>query len=140
MSSTPRGERLIITFLGNRNGGKSSLINALTDREWRLFLKFQEQRQIQQLNAMNSFLWVMSTFCMTLRGWMIWKLGEKIRAIRCSLKLIQQSLLMMAVLFRENELNALQRLKEMKLPVLVIFNKSSLSESPITKYRILPTK
>jgi len=33
MSSTPRGERLIITLLGNRNSGKSSLINALTNQE-----------------------------------------------------------------------------------------------------------
>ncbi|HOC95977.1 MAG TPA: 50S ribosome-binding GTPase, partial [Candidatus Cloacimonadota bacterium] len=31
--STPRGERVNITLLGNRNAGKSSLINALAGQE-----------------------------------------------------------------------------------------------------------
>jgi small GTP-binding protein len=33
MSSTPRGERLIIAIIGKRNAGKSSLINALVGQE-----------------------------------------------------------------------------------------------------------
>ena len=33
MSGTPRGERLIITIIGRRNVGKSSLINAITSQE-----------------------------------------------------------------------------------------------------------
>lgn len=33
MAKAPRGERLIITFLGRRNAGKSSLINAIAEQE-----------------------------------------------------------------------------------------------------------
>jgi tRNA U34 5-carboxymethylaminomethyl modifying GTPase MnmE/TrmE len=33
MSSTPRGERMNITLLGNRNAGKSSFKNALAGQE-----------------------------------------------------------------------------------------------------------
>ncbi len=32
MSKVPRGERIVITILGKRNAGKSSLINAMTDQ------------------------------------------------------------------------------------------------------------
>jgi small GTP-binding protein len=33
MAKVPRGERLVLTIIGKRNAGKSSLINALTGQD-----------------------------------------------------------------------------------------------------------
>ena len=130
MSSTPRGERLIITFLGNRNGGKSSLINALTDQEIAIVSEVPGTTTDPVAKRYELLPLGPVTFYDTAGLDDMGELGEK--RIRAAYKVLFKTDIAIFVNdgspFQENELNALQRLKEMKLPVLVIFNKSDLRE------------
>ena len=130
MSSTPRGERLIITFLGNRNGGKSSLINALTDQEIAIVSEVPGTTTDPVAKRYELLPLGPVTFYDTAGLDDMGELGEK--RIRAAYKVLFKTDMAIFVNdgnpFQENELNALQRLKEMKLPVLVIFNKSDLRE------------
>lgn len=130
MSSTPRGERLIITFLGNRNGGKSSLINALTDQEIAIVSEVPGTTTDPVAKRYELLPLGPVTFYDTAGLDDMGELGEK--RIRAAYKVLFKTDIAIFVNdgspFQKNELNALQRLKEMKLPVLVIFNKSDLRE------------
>ena len=130
MSSTLRGERLIITFLGNRNGGKSSLINALTDQEIAIVSEVPGTTTDPVAKRYELLPLGPVTFYDTAGLDDMGELGEK--RIRAAYKVLFKTDIAIFVNdgspFQKNELNALQRLKEMKLPVLVIFNKSDLRE------------
>ena len=130
MSSTPRGERLIITLLGNRNSGKSSLINALTNQEIAIVSEVPGTTTDPVAKRYELLPLGPVTFYDTAGLDDMGELGEK--RIRAAYKVLFKTDMAIFVNdgnpFQENELNALQRLKEMKLPVLVIFNKSDLRE------------
>mgnify|MGYP000876536890 FL=1 len=128
MSSTPRGERLIITLLGNRNSGKSSLINALTNQEIAIVSEVPGTTTDPVAKRYELLPLGPVTFYDTAGLDDMGELGEK--RIRAAYKVLFKTDMAIFVNdgspFKENELKALQRLKEMKLPVLVIFNKSDL--------------
>ena len=128
MSSTPRGERLIITLLGNRNSGKSSLINALTNQEIAIVSEVPGTTTDPVAKRYELLPLGPVTFYDTAGLDDMGELGEK--RIRAAYKVLFKTDMAIFVNdgspFQENELKALQRLKEMKLPVLVIFNKSDL--------------
>ncbi|HOT39961.1 MAG TPA: [FeFe] hydrogenase H-cluster maturation GTPase HydF [Candidatus Syntrophosphaera thermopropionivorans] len=128
MSSTPRGERLIITLLGNRNSGKSSLINALTNQEIAIVSEVPGTTTDPIAKRYELLPLGPVTFYDTAGLDDMGELGEK--RIRAAYKVLFKTDMAIFVNdgspFQENELKALQRLKEMKLPVLVIFNKSDL--------------
>ena len=128
MSSTPRGERLIITLLGNRNSGKSSLINALTNQEIAIVSEVPGTTTDPVAKRYELLPLGPVTFYDTAGLDDMGELGEK--RIRAAYKVLFKTDIAIFVNdgspFQENELKALQRLKEMKLPVLVIFNKSDL--------------
>jgi len=130
MSSTPRGERLVITLLGNRNSGKSSLINALTNQEIAIVSEVPGTTTDPVAKRYELLPLGPVTFYDTAGLDDMGELGEK--RIRAAYKVLFKTDMAIFVNdgnpFQENELNALQRLKEMKLPVLVIFNKSDLRE------------
>jgi len=130
MSSTPRGERLVITLLGNRNSGKSSLINALTNQEIAIVSEVPGTTTDPVAKRYELLPLGPVTFYDTAGLDDMGELGEK--RIRAAYKVLFKTDMAIFVNdgspFQKNELNALQRLKEMKLPVLVIFNKSDLRE------------
>ena len=130
MSSTPRGERLVITFLGNRNCGKSSLINALTDQEIAIVSEVPGTTTDPVAKRYELLPLGPVTFYDTAGLDDMGELGEK--RIRAAYKVLFKTDMAIFVNdgspFQENELKALQKLQGMKLPVLVIFNKSDLRE------------
>jgi [FeFe] hydrogenase H-cluster maturation GTPase HydF len=126
MSSAPRGERLNITLLGNRNAGKSSLINALAGQEIAIVSDtpgtttdpVDKRYELLPLGPVTFF----DTAGLDDTG----ELGEK--RVKATNKILYRTDLAIFVNdgspFTDSELKALARLREMEIPVLVAFNKS----------------
>jgi small GTP-binding protein len=113
MSSTPRGERLIINLAGNRNSGKSSLINALTNQEIAIVSEVREQHTDPVAKRYELLPLGPVTFYDTAGLDDIGRIGRK--RIRAAYKVLFKTDMAIFVNdgspFQENELKALQRLK-----------------------------
>ncbi len=128
MSSTPRGERLIITLLGNRNSGKSSLINALTNQEIAIVSDtpgtttdpVDKRYELLPLGPVTFY----DTAGLDDTG----ELGEK--RVQATYRVLFRTDMAIFVndgnTFTGNELSFLERVREMKIPLLVAFNKRDL--------------
>lgn len=130
MSSTPRGERLIITLLGNRNSGKSSLINALTGQEIAIVSDtpgtttdpVDKRYELLPLGPV--------TFYDTAGLDDVGELGAK--RIEATQRVLYRTDMALFVNdgqpFSPSELATLKRLREMKIPFCVVFNKQDLGQ------------
>jgi [FeFe] hydrogenase H-cluster maturation GTPase HydF len=128
MSSAPRGERLIITLLGNRNAGKSSLINALTGQEIAIVSEVpgtttdpvDKRYELLPLGPV--------TFYDTAGLDDIGELGTK--RIKATYKVLFRTDIAVFVNdgqpFGASEHKLLGRVFQMKIPLLVVFNKTDL--------------
>ena len=134
MSSTPRGERLIIALIGNRNAGKSSLINAITGQEIAIVSDtpgtttdpVDKHYELLPLGPV--------TFYDTAGIDDIGDLGEK--RVKATRKILYRADIVVFVndgtAFTPSELSMLTRIKEMNIPTLVVFNKQDLHQVPIS--------
>lgn len=128
MSSTPRGERLIITLLGNRNSGKSSLINALTNQEIAIVSDtpgtttdpVDKRYELLPLGPVTFY----DTAGLDDTG----ELGSK--RVQATFRVLFRTDMAIFVNdgnpFSASELEFLQRIRGMKIPLLVAFNKQDL--------------
>jgi len=128
MSSTPRGERMIITLLGVRNSGKSSLINALTGQEIAI-VSDTPGTTTDPVDKRYELIPIGSvTFYDTGGIDDIGELGDK--RVQATNKILYRTDL--ALFLNPNqalvpvELNLIERLRSMKIPLLVVFNKCDL--------------
>lgn len=128
MSTAPRGERLIITLLGNRNAGKSSLINAITGQEIAIVSEtpgtttdpVDKRYELLPLGPV--------TFYDTAGLDDIGELGEK--RVKATNKILFRTDIALFVNdgkpFNPSEIKTLARLKELNIPMLMVFNKLDL--------------
>jgi len=128
MSSAPRGERVNITLLGNRNAGKSSLINALAGQEIAIVSEVpgtttdpvDKRYELLPLGPV--------TFFDTAGLDDVGELGAK--RVQATLKVLYRTDIALFVndgqAFGKAELDALDKVRGMDIPLLVAFNKSDL--------------
>lgn len=128
MSSALRGERLIITLLGNRNSGKSSLINAVTGQEIAIVSEtpgtttdpVAKRYELVPLGPVTLY----DTAGLDDVG----ELGKK--RVEAAFRILFRTDMAIFVNdgkpFGEMELEMLKKLREMKIAHLVVFNKSDL--------------
>jgi len=132
MSSTPRGERMFITLLGVRNSGKSSLINALTGQEIAIVSETPGTTTDPVDKRYELIPIGPVTFYDTGGIDDIGELGEK--RVQATNKILYRTDLALFLnpneAFDAIELRLIQRLREMKIPLLVVFNKCDL-RSPL---------
>ncbi len=128
MSSTPRGERMNITLLGNRNAGKSSLINALAGQEIAIVSEVpgtttdpvDKRYELLPLGPV--------TFFDTAGLDDVGELGKK--RVSATMKILYRTDIAVFVndgqAFGSAEREALDKVRGMEIPLLVAFNKSDL--------------
>lgn len=129
MSSTPRGERLIIALIGKRNAGKSSLINALTGQEIAIVSEVpgtttdpvDKHYELLPLGPVTFY----DTAGVDDSG----ELGQK--RVKATRKILYRADIVIFVnagdSFDASELEMLDRIREMEIPLVVVFNKSDIS-------------
>ena len=128
MSSAPRGERVNITLLGNRNAGKSSLINALAGQDIAIVSDVpgtttdpvDKRYELLPLGPV--------TFFDTAGLDDVGELG--IKRVQATMKVLYRTDIAVFVNdgqpFGKAELDALDKVLGMEIPLLVAFNKSDL--------------
>lgn len=131
MSSTPRGERLIIALIGKRNAGKSSLINALTGQEIAIVSEVpgtttdpvDKHYELLPLGPVTFY----DTAGVDDSG----ELGQK--RVASTRKILYRADIVIFVNdgtgFKASELEMLSRIQEMEIPTVVVFNKSDRGEA-----------
>ena len=131
MSSTPRGERLIIAIIGKRNAGKSSLINALVGQEIAIVSEIpgtttdpvDKHYELLPLGPVTFY----DTAGVDDTG----KLGQK--RVQATKKILYRADIAIFVSdgkpFTEAELTMIDKIIGMELPMLVVFNKSDIIEA-----------
>lgn len=131
MSTTPRGERLIIALIGKRNAGKSSLINALVGQEIAIVSEIpgtttdpvDKHYELLPLGPV--------TFYDTAGVDDVGELGAK--RVIATRKVLYRADIVLFVndgqAFSVPELEMLERIREMKIPLIMIFNKSDLTSA-----------
>ncbi len=131
MSSTPRGERLIIALIGKRNAGKSSLINALTGQEIAIVSEIagtttdpvDKHYELLPLGPVTFY----DTAGVDDEG----VLGEK--RVAATRKILYRADIVIFVsdgqAFSEAELEMLTRIMQMEIPLVVVFNKADLNQA-----------
>ena len=130
MSTTPRGERLIIALIGKRNAGKSSLINALVGQDIAIVSEtpgtttdpVDKHYELLPLGPVTFY----DTAGVDDTG----ELGEmRVKATR---KILFRADIVLFVsdnlAFNPAELSMLKRVEEMEIPTLMIFNKTDLRQ------------
>ena len=129
MSSSPRGERLIIALIGKRNAGKSSLINALTGQEIAIVSEVpgtttdpvDKHYELLPLGPVTFY----DTAGVDDSG----ELGQK--RVKATRKILYRADIVIFVndgeSFDASELEMLERIQEMEIPMVVVFNKSDIS-------------
>ena len=128
MSSTPRGERLNIAIIGKRNAGKSSLINALVGQEIAIVSDVpgtttdpvDKRYELLPLGPVTFF----DTAGVDDSG----ELGKK--RIQATEKILYRADLAIFVsdgnAFHNAELKMIEKIREMELPLLIVFNKKDI--------------
>ncbi|MCB5251953.1 MAG: [FeFe] hydrogenase H-cluster maturation GTPase HydF [Candidatus Cloacimonadaceae bacterium] len=130
MSTTPRGERLIIALLGRRNAGKSSLINALIGQEVAIVSEtagtttdpVAKHYELAPLGPVTFY----DTAGLDDEG----ELGQK--RVASTRKILYRADIVIFIndgsSFVAPELDMLALIREMKIPVLMVFNKIDVSQ------------
>ncbi|MCB5234975.1 MAG: [FeFe] hydrogenase H-cluster maturation GTPase HydF [Candidatus Cloacimonetes bacterium] len=131
MSKTPRGERLIIALVGKRNAGKSSLINAFVGQEIAIVSEVPgtttdpvaKQYELLPLGPV--------TFYDTAGVDDIGDLGAK--RVASTSKVLYRTDVVIFVSdgqkFLPSELEMIDKIKGMKIPMLMVFNKADLADA-----------
>lgn len=126
--AAPRGERLIITLLGRRNVGKSSLINGITEQEISIVSKTPGTTTDPVAKHYELIPVGPVTFYDTAGIDDIGELGEQ--RVKATRRVLWRSDIVMLVFDKdtmdEQDKNSIQELKEMEIPFLLVFNKSDL--------------
>jgi len=130
MSTSPRGERLIIALLGRRNAGKSSLINALIGQEVAIVSQtpgtttdpVAKHYELAPLGPVTFY----DTAGVDDEG----ELGQK--RVASARKILYRADLVIFINdgsgFDSHELDMLAQIREMKIPLLMVFNKADLAQ------------
>jgi len=128
MAKAPRGERLVIVITGKRNAGKSSFINALTGQEIAIVSDIagtttdpvDKHYELLPLGPV--------TFYDTAGIDDVGELGLK--RIQSTRKVLYRADIAIMVIGTENidetEKNLIKDIRELKIPLLIVFNKSDL--------------
>lgn len=126
--AAPRGERLIITLLGRRNVGKSSLINGITGQEISIVSDTPGTTTDPVAKHFELIPVGPVTFYDTAGIDDIGKLGEQ--RVKATRKVLWRSDIIILVFDKaewdEHDFNTLKELQEMEVPFLVVFNKADL--------------
>ncbi len=129
MSTTPRGERLIIALLGRRNAGKSSLINAMIGQEVAIVSEtagtttdpVAKHYELSPLGPVTFY----DTAGLDDEG----ELGQK--RVAATRKILYRADIAIFIndgsSFGPHELEMLELIREMKIPLLMAFNKADLT-------------
>jgi [FeFe] hydrogenase H-cluster maturation GTPase HydF len=133
MTKAPRGERLIITFLGRRNAGKSSLINAIAEQEIAIVSEEPGTTTDPVAKAYELIPVGPVTFYDTAGLDDTGDLGEmRVKAAR---KVLLRTDIAVLVTdekgITHEDRKIIQDLKKMDIPYLIAFNKSDLASSEI---------
>lgn len=128
MSASIRGERLVIAILGKRNAGKSSLINAITGQQTAIVSATPGTTTDPVAKRFELVPVGPVTFYDTAGLDDIGELGEK--RVQASLKVLFRTDLALLVndgeQFSTQEKELIARLKELEIPLIVVFNKADL--------------
>ena len=130
MAAAPRGERLIITLLGRRNVGKSSLINGITEQEISIVSKTPGTTTDAVAKHYELIPVGPVTFYDTAGIDDIGELGEQ--RVKATRRVLWRSDMVMLVFDKdtldEQDKNSIKELKAMEIPFLIVFNKADLYE------------
>ncbi|MDD3716598.1 MAG: [FeFe] hydrogenase H-cluster maturation GTPase HydF [Candidatus Marinimicrobia bacterium] len=140
--AAPRGERLIITLLGRRNVGKSSLINGITGQEISIVSDTPGTTTDPVAKHYELIPVGPVTFYDTAGIDDIGELGEQ--RVRATRKVLWRSDIVLLVFDKpewdEHDRSTLKELQEMEVPFLVVFNKADLytpDTGPLTELQRL---
>lgn len=126
--AAPRGERLIITLLGRRNVGKSSLINGITGQDISIVSETPGTTTDPVAKHYELIPVGPVTFYDTAGIDDIGELG--IQRVKATRKVLWRSDIVMLVFDKaewdEHDRNTLKELQDMEVPFLVVFNKADL--------------
>lgn len=124
-NKTPRGERLIITFIGRRNAGKSSLINAIAGQDIALVSDIAGTTTDPVHKHYELLPLGPVTFYDTAGIDDIGELGEK--RVRATKKVLWKSDMVMLVTdengLGEIEKETIQEIKRLSISFIIVFNK-----------------
>ena len=126
--AAPRGERLIITLLGRRNVGKSSLINGITEQDISIVSKTPGTTTDPVAKHYELIPVGPVTFYDTAGIDDIGELGEK--RVKATRRVLWRSDIVMLVFDKntldEHDKNTISELSGMEISYLIVFNKSDL--------------
>ena len=130
MPKIPRGERLVLTLVGKRNAGKSSLINSLTGQE--IAIVSEEAGTTTDPVAKQYELLPLGpvTFYDTAGIDDVGELGEK--RVKSTRKILWRTDIALMVIgetgISKEDKNLISELQYYKIPFIVVFNKSDVFE------------
>ncbi|MCK4812651.1 MAG: [FeFe] hydrogenase H-cluster maturation GTPase HydF [Candidatus Marinimicrobia bacterium] len=126
--AAPRGERLIITLLGRRNVGKSSLINGVTGQDISIVSEIPGTTTDPVAKHYELIPVGPVTFYDTAGIDDIGELGEQ--RVKATRRVLWRSDVVMLVFDKETldepDWNTIRELKDMDIPFLIVFNKTDL--------------
>jgi [FeFe] hydrogenase H-cluster maturation GTPase HydF len=130
MAAAPRGERLIITLLGRRNVGKSSLINGITEQDISIVSETPGTTTDPVAKHYELIPVGPVTFYDTAGIDDIGELG--VQRVKATRRVLWRSDMVMLVFDKdtldEQDKNSIKELKGMEIPFLIVFNKTDLYE------------
>lgn len=126
--SAPRGERLVITLIGRRNVGKSSLINGITDQNISIVSETPGTTTDPVAKRYELIPVGPVTFYDTAGIDDIGKLGEQ--RVKATRRVLWRSDVVLLVFDKavldDHDHNTIRELRDMEIPFLTVFNKSDL--------------
>jgi [FeFe] hydrogenase H-cluster maturation GTPase HydF len=131
MAKAPRGERLIIAIIGKRNAGKSSLINAIIGQQISIVSDVAGTTTDPVAKHYELLPLGPVTFYDTAGFDDVGKLGEQ--RIKATYKILWKSDIAVIVIdekgMDENDYKMIDRVKDLKIPFLIVFNKSDINKT-----------